>query len=617
MTAFPNTDEIVINPDYSFWKAFDIIVGKVSSTYLAVSGDTGESRSSGSNDDPVIQYAIDTLSAAGGGSVGVRAAAYSASVVLKNGVRLVIEKGATGITVSVNAGATCWLEDYNGAVKYFYLAGSLVWKEDLVTGELWWRGENRTDTLAYPEQTASYIVFQDGSLTKMKNGTTGQVDASSTNASRIMNWALGNLSGTYQETVYLKGNFTVDTPLTPNDYTVLDGNGIITLADSSDCHVIQVYSKSHVTIRNLKIDANENGQTGGNFYCGVYVEYSNDCLVENCYIANATRYGIVFTCYGDDGHASADHNKGCSDCKAINNFVTGSCWNGICIAYSTGCLATQNTLTDSSDYGISTWEATNCKIVHNHAYDNNKMEGAVPNQGEHHDIGVEHNSTHIWVESNTCESSKIGVSVDTDSTNTTVRGNLINNELLYGVYCGTTIKVTVDGNEIYGVANGINVQSTCSEVSIINNVVGGTSDHAILITASGTWVSNNKIDVDVDKYGVEVDYCDGVNVVANTITGYNGIRFYTSSNSSAMANAIVASAYGIVVSTDADWNFISNNNLKAGNKGLAILHDTCNSTIVDGNNFRGSVDDVWDAGTGTIWGSNFDINGVYDQGIEP
>jgi hypothetical protein len=136
MTAFPNSDEIVINPDYSFWKAFGIIVGKVGSTYHAVSGDTGESMSSGSNDDPVIQYAIDTLSAAGGGSVGIRAAAYSASVVLKNGVRLVIEKGATGITVSVYAGATCLIDDYNAGRIRYYSSGTLVFDENMSVSSL-------------------------------------------------------------------------------------------------------------------------------------------------------------------------------------------------------------------------------------------------------------------------------------------------------------------------------------------------------------------------------------------------------------------------------------------------------------------------------------------------
>jgi hypothetical protein len=147
---------------------------------------------------------------------------------LKDKVRLVIEKGATGITVSVNAGATCWLEDYNGAVKYFYSSGSLVWKENLATGEFWWGSSNRTDTLAYPEQTASYIVFQDGSYTKMKNGTTGQIDAYSTNASQIINWAMGNLTSgrTWQEIVYLKGNFSItSTILLPNFVSVLiDGS---------------------------------------------------------------------------------------------------------------------------------------------------------------------------------------------------------------------------------------------------------------------------------------------------------------------------------------------------------------------------------------------------------
>jgi hypothetical protein len=144
------------------------------------------------------------LGNASSGVVYVGTGVYSATVTVYNGTRLIIARGATGITASIDTGATATIEDQNAGFTRQYVSGSLISVINLSTGlvdmtygnftQYWWGGENRTDTLAYPEQTASYIVFQDGSLTKMKNGTTGQVDASSTDASQIINWAIGNLT---------------------------------------------------------------------------------------------------------------------------------------------------------------------------------------------------------------------------------------------------------------------------------------------------------------------------------------------------------------------------------------------------------------------------------------
>jgi len=59
--------------------------------------------------------------------------------------------------------------------------------EDLnVTGDFYWNSENRTDTVAYPEQAASYIIFTDGTTITAKNGTTGQIDFSGTNESSVI-----------------------------------------------------------------------------------------------------------------------------------------------------------------------------------------------------------------------------------------------------------------------------------------------------------------------------------------------------------------------------------------------------------------------------------------------
>lgn len=249
--TFPTQGTIIVytGSPYEGEKVYTYIINKVGSYFYLINGTTSSIDVLTTTDNDLIQWAIDNTTSVGGGAVIIKAATYSEAIVLKDKVRLIIEQGATGITVSVDAGATCWLEDYNSAVKYFYSSGSLVWKESLVTGEFWWAGQNRTDLIAYPEQTASYIVFQDGSLTKMKNCTTGQIDASSTNDAQIINWAIGN--GTY---IFIKnGHYYLTDELIitgenqdwPTKQTILKGEGEGTILEQTATNTRILVVKNH------------------------------------------------------------------------------------------------------------------------------------------------------------------------------------------------------------------------------------------------------------------------------------------------------------------------------------------------------------------------------------
>ena len=201
----------------------------------------------GTNDDLVIQYAVDNCTA-NGGTVYVKAGTYSASVTLKDNVTLRIEKGATGITVSVNAGATCWLEDYNGATKYFYSSGSLVWKEDLVSGEFWWNSQNRTDTLQHPEASYSYMISMDGSVCKAKNGSTGQIDYSGTDASTVIQSTIND--STDGENIFIKtGVYEILTSILVKSNVGITGAGRknTILRRIADVPILRFYEKDGIS----------------------------------------------------------------------------------------------------------------------------------------------------------------------------------------------------------------------------------------------------------------------------------------------------------------------------------------------------------------------------------
>lgn len=76
-------------------------------------------------------------------------------------------------------------ENITGMHWYTYFAGGL---------------ENRSDLIANPVNTASYIIETDGTNYWMTNTSTGQRDATSAVVSNIISWAIGNSSG---GTVYI------------------------------------------------------------------------------------------------------------------------------------------------------------------------------------------------------------------------------------------------------------------------------------------------------------------------------------------------------------------------------------------------------------------------------
>jgi len=77
---------------------------------------------------------------------------------------------------------------------------------------------------------ASYIIFQDSGTVYARNGLTGEIQFSGTDASTVINNVLTNgLSPgrIWQEKVVLKGNFTLTSGIIVPSYTILEIQGKI------------------------------------------------------------------------------------------------------------------------------------------------------------------------------------------------------------------------------------------------------------------------------------------------------------------------------------------------------------------------------------------------------
>lgn len=176
-------------------------------------------------------------------------------------------------------------------------AGALYW--NTVTNNLWvWSGTAWVDTVDFNQLT----LFQTNGTTANRNlynrltdGVTpkdfGADPSLPNNTTAIQAWLNygGNLQGT-------KGTYVVTSTLTiPNDNTVINGNGMeITYNTSSLTSVIQAINKSHITVRNLKVNGRKDLKTptGNHPAYGFYFQNCSNVIVDGCYVQNTIEHGI-------------------------------------------------------------------------------------------------------------------------------------------------------------------------------------------------------------------------------------------------------------------------------------------------------------------------------------
>lgn len=137
VSAIETTMAIPINSSLSAFRKTNSYIISLVDTYACFQrGNNGSSPEWSTNHTLIVQDALNNASVSGG-SVYVAEGSYSASVTLKNNTRLIIETGATGITVAgVDASATCLLDDFNSWYFKYYSNGSLYSQFDYKNGNL-------------------------------------------------------------------------------------------------------------------------------------------------------------------------------------------------------------------------------------------------------------------------------------------------------------------------------------------------------------------------------------------------------------------------------------------------------------------------------------------------
>jgi hypothetical protein len=379
---------ITITPQ-SLADSYSYLIFTDGSTYYMKNGSTGQIDYQSTNKTLVQQYAIGNLTA---GSIFLQGVSLNTSLTVGSNIFITVQNGGTLVywvggneMFYVDAGVVYLpngLEadsivmdgaiDFGGfeatAMKLYSgtsfpsppVAGEPYYRTDLKTlyvydGASW----NNAGTGALDSSAAySYLVFVNGTTYYMKNGTTGQVDYSSTNASKVFQFAYGNLSIQGGGLVHVKfGTYTLTNWISPCENSTTIGNGwntILRLDTGADTNLVRFTGvhANNIVIRDLALDGNMAGQSAPSWrdmrsgiYSGNYSAYQVGTVTNNIRLYNLYIHDIYC---GAGIRLVMSDNIVIQDVKAENN--------GVSSTYMSDAVFVGN----STNVKITNLEATNC-----------------------------------------------------------------------------------------------------------------------------------------------------------------------------------------------------------------------------------------------------------------
>jgi hypothetical protein len=498
---------------------------------------------------------------------------------------LPVYPGMIGINITAQASYT----KIEG--NHFLSTGTFV--TDLGTGTtiiqpqdqgFWWSGENRTDLIANPTSEATFIVETDGTYTWMTNCSTGQRDATGTNATQIINACYGNMTGGILS--ISEGDYSLSGRIMPSSNTTLYMNQGVTLklADGSNKDVVYIDGVENVMVVGGHINANRAGQTWGGFnqqIFGIFIKNSSDVWIDGVHISNASTSSISVNVKDDTGWNTACSNVWIKNCVSENSAA-----DGISSAYSHHVYYINNIINGFSDNGIAAVLGYELQWIGNIIHNGNLGISPFP----HNDgcgISLQYEGSDaphdVLISDNQVYDCTFGVSLG--AYRTTVRNNMISNMTTYGIYSGAS--------------------TLFNHTVIADNNIYNTGDVAIYNFNDNVEISGNFIDKTANtKNGISLGDCDNVDVSNNILSniGANAIAGWDCNNCTVEFNKIREATTGIMFTS---YNGGTNNCTVIGNfiRGTATalsLDATCCYTWIEGNDFRFNTNAVNPLGTNSI-----------------
>lgn len=363
-----------------------------------------------------------------------------------------------------------------------------------------------------PTEPISYIIFIEGTTIKAKNGTTGQIEFSGTDARTVIQAAINTLtSGTV---LVRDGTYTLNGSGTllriPSNIT-LKGESregtILKVADGCIATKYIAVSGNYVQVRDLTLDGNRGNNVDQNIesqQCGI--------LVWN--ISSTAKYVVIDNVYVHDTYSI-----------------------GIYIIYNSDYLRVTNSrIENTNDSSIQ------ASYIGKGVIANNLCKGTDAGAGV--EIQIAEGTS---VTGNRFENCYEGLRIIT-ATNNAITGNVIKSTTQIGVYLGKSHKNTVSGNTVDGgcAEAGFYIADSNSN-SIVGNTICDMLGYGLqLITSQYNVIAENIFDtMNIHGMGIRGSSYNSINgnVIKDagilTDNTYHGMILFTSGSYYSIHNNII------------------------------------------------------------------------------
>jgi len=422
-----------------------------------------------------------------------------------------------------------------------------------------------TDILDFKSE-ASYIVFKDdGGRIYAKNGSTGMVEYSDTDATKVIQYAIDKVGQAGGGRVFIKkGTYPVSKTITVSGNNIEIVGDYPTILGSPDFTfpILRIYNASNVRVKGLIIDMQADWSTTilpNIFANNIQVANSSDVEIAYNILKNARGYNVVIGVYAD---TNTWKQSPCDRVWVHHNLVMGSIADGIDTIASKHVIIENNIITGTRDDAIAilAWMdkpvedvIIRSNIIYGHRFSCFKLAHYYSSSGSYA-------MNNIFIEGNYCETT-----IDED---------------------GGAVAIVYESSEVPPDGVGRNIY-------VLNNIIytGNVKWHAIAIF----WLNNPAPNYTYKNIVIRGNYISAVN---------DPLDFSTSPPS-------LKSLYGIwaKANTKVDGLVIENNVIERFAR--AILLEDKNSAIIRNNVFRYNFDQA----VGVWYASGVEIsnNYIYDN----
>lgn len=376
-----------------------------------------------------------------------------------------------------------WSAATQGSLPYFSGTGALSALTPGTAGQFLQSGgvgANPSWTSKNFQETASYIIYTDGTNVYAKNGSTGSLDYSGTDFSTVLQSVSNQL--TTGGTIFIKGSYSMNAQVTFSPGVMIYGDGS-TGIDISNLNDTAFYFNKNGSLSTYKITGIQKLSIGGNVLKTNSRAMAFDRIYEGITVQDVKVLNTNFLIL----------NGECSGASINRVYVYNPTTTGIVLENTSGGWGPTDTVLDhitmehgpSGSVAISDLSGT-IMITHSYienfpiAIMTNKNDGATKIDNTH--FGLSNAGDVVWDIYHTngftssISNSEIDVNVDASIIHDRTAGEPIvfqNNDVFTSCYmggtralfqCEATSSIKVDGNQFTGTGN-----------AVIFNAIGGIS----------------------------------------------------------------------------------------------------------------------------------------------